>query len=74
LKLILNINTETDVPIVRYFFLDFGLRIAKVEKKHAGLFQCFATNPMGTVTSPAELKVLAKQITAMAMANDGTGQ
>ena len=55
-------------------FLDSGLRIANVGKKHAGLFQCFATNPVGTVTSPAELKVLPKQITAMSMANDSTGQ
>ena len=51
---------------------DRGLRITKVEKKHAGLFQCFATNPVGTVTSPAELKVMPKMITAMA--NDSSGK
>ena len=48
-----------------------ALKISNVEKKHAGLFQCFATNPMGTVTSPAELRVMPKMITAMAMDSSG---
>ena len=56
----------------KFFIADRGLRITKVEKKHAGLFQCFAANPVGTVTSPAELKVMPKMITAMA--NDSSGK
>jgi hypothetical protein len=37
------------------------LHIARVEKAHAGLWQCFAGNPMGSVTSPAEVRVMPKQ-------------
>ncbi|CAG7724534.1 unnamed protein product, partial [Allacma fusca] len=60
-----NVHDDGNIRIT-----DGGLRISQVEKKHAGLFQCFATNPMGSVTSPAELKVLPKMITSMA--NDST--
>jgi len=55
-----------------YGIAEDGLKIARVQKKHAGLFQCFATNPVGTVSSPAELIVMPKQITAMP--SDSTGK
>lgn len=42
------------------------LQISRVEKAHAGLWQCFAGNPGGSVYSPAEVRVMPKQSTKMA--------
>lgn len=48
-----------------------SLNIARVEKSHAGLWQCFAGNPMGSVYSPAEIRVMPKQFTKMATPESG---
>uniref|UniRef100_A0A1B6CKP4 Interference hedgehog n=1 Tax=Clastoptera arizonana TaxID=38151 RepID=A0A1B6CKP4_9HEMI len=40
------------------------LVITQVEKRHAGMLQCLATNPVGAVFGAATLLVLPKQITA----------
>ncbi|XP_069169801.1 interference hedgehog isoform X2 [Procambarus clarkii] len=41
-----------------------GLTIEVVEKEHAGIFQCFAHNPEGTVQSVAVISVVPKTVTA----------
>nr|XP_053638461.1 interference hedgehog-like [Cherax quadricarinatus] len=40
-----------------------GLTIGVVEKEHAGIFQCFAHNPEGTVQSVAVISVVPKTVT-----------
>ncbi|XP_042207590.1 interference hedgehog-like [Homarus americanus] len=41
-----------------------GLTIDVVAKEHAGIFQCFAHNPEGTVQSVAMISVVPKTVTA----------
>ncbi|XP_037785347.1 interference hedgehog-like isoform X2 [Penaeus monodon] len=43
---------------------DQGLTIRAVEKKHAGIFQCFAHNPEGTVQAVAMISVVPKTVKA----------
>lgn len=40
------------------------LTITQVEKRHAGMLQCLATNPVGAVFGAAMLQVSPKQVTA----------
>jgi hypothetical protein len=46
-------------------FTDGKLNITPVEKRHAGIYQCFATNELGTVSESVMLQVLPKQVTAL---------
>jgi hypothetical protein len=48
-----------------YFFADGKLNITQVEKRHAGIYQCFATNELGSVYGSLMLQVLPKQVTAL---------
>lgn len=41
-----------------------------VEKRHAGILQCFAANVVGTVYSSANLKVIPKQISSTDLIDD----
>nr|CAD7205079.1 unnamed protein product [Timema douglasi] len=40
------------------------LHISQLEKRHAGIFQCFASNPLGTRYGSAMLQVLPKPVMA----------
>jgi hypothetical protein len=48
-----------------YLFADGKLNITQVEKRHAGIYQCFATNELGSVYGSLMLQVLPKQVTAL---------
>ncbi|XP_021913765.1 interference hedgehog-like isoform X2 [Zootermopsis nevadensis] len=52
------------------------LNITQVEKRHAGIYQCFATNELGSVYGSVMLQVLPKQVTAMPTSDllPGTGE
>jgi hypothetical protein len=53
-----------------YFFADGKLNISQVEKRHAGIYQCFATNDLGSVYGSLMLQVLPKQVTALPESED----
>jgi len=44
---------------------DGKLNITQVEKRHAGIYQCFATNDLGSVYGSVMLQVSPKQVTAL---------
>ncbi|PSN34324.1 hypothetical protein C0J52_23725 [Blattella germanica] len=44
---------------------DKKLNITQVEKRQAGIYQCFATNDLGSTYGSAMLQVLPKQVTAL---------
>jgi hypothetical protein len=46
-------------------FADGKLNITQVEKRHAGIYQCFATNDLGSAYGSVMLQVLPKQVTAL---------
>lgn len=48
-----------------YFVKCIGSRLTlrRAQKKHAGIYQCFATNSVGTVYGSTMLQVSPKQIT-----------
>jgi hypothetical protein len=48
-----------------YLFADGNLNISQVEKRHAGIYQCFAANDLGSVYGSLMLQVLPKQVTAL---------
>jgi hypothetical protein len=54
-------------PVMLYysFTADGKLNITQVEKRHAGIYQCFATNELGSVYGSVMLQVLPKQVTAV---------
>lgn len=63
--------------ILCYSFTAEGkLNITQVEKRHAGIYQCFATNELGSVYGSVMLQVLPKQVTAMPTSDllPGTGE
>lgn len=53
------INTQFD-PLIKHE--DYKIFITSVEKKHAGIVQCFARNELGEVSEGALLQVKPKQI------------
>lgn len=46
-------------------FADGKLNITQVEKRHAGIYQCFATNDLGSVYGSVMLQVSPKQVAAL---------
>ncbi|XP_067011559.2 interference hedgehog isoform X2 [Anabrus simplex] len=48
------------------------LHIKQLEKRHAGIFQCFATNSLGTASGSSMLRVSPKQISADAKGDSVT--
>lgn len=44
--------------------------IRRVQKRHAGIYQCFATNSVGTTYGSAMLQVSPKQITTNINSSD----
>jgi hypothetical protein len=54
-------------PVILYysFTVDGKLNITQVEKRHAGIYQCFATNELGSVYGSVMLQVSPKQVTAL---------
>lgn len=42
---------------------DDGLTIATVQKEHAGIFQCFIHNQLGTVQQLAMISVVPRTVT-----------
>jgi len=44
---------------------DGKLNITQVEKRHAGIYQCFATNDLGSMYGSVMLQVSPKQVTAL---------
>lgn len=58
-------NTCFFIPILRYFVsVGTKLKIVDVQKRHAGILQCMAINPLGSVYGAAMLQVSPKQVTA----------
>lgn len=58
-------NTCFFIPILSYFVsVGTKLKIVDVQKRHAGILQCMAINPLGSVYGAAMLQVSPKQVTA----------
>ncbi|XP_075233056.1 interference hedgehog-like isoform X2 [Lycorma delicatula] len=49
---------------------DGKLIIKQVQKRHAGIYQCFATNPVGVTFGSSMLQVSPKQVTAQGNSGD----